>query len=164
VSNFDEEFTSEDPVLTPPKEPRPLNVEDQVWIFSCRIYKWFMKKKANHYKLVFTVKVSVITVGILQRQIVNFKGFVRNVWGDWLNGKQSVSSFKRFLQILQNLNFTHAKFIHLFISFTIIQKCYKIYNNDWRYGQQDMSPMWRPTWYKTTSGHTLKTRTRTLFT
>ncbi|XP_028407651.1 serine/threonine-protein kinase N2-like isoform X4 [Dendronephthya gigantea] len=29
VSNFDEEFTSEDPVLTPPKEPRPLNVEDQ---------------------------------------------------------------------------------------------------------------------------------------
>jgi hypothetical protein len=32
----------------------------------------------------------------------------------------------------------------------MIQKCYKIYNNDWRYGQQDMSPMWRPTWYKST--------------
>ena len=30
MSNFDEEFTSEDPVLTPPKEPRPLGVEDQV--------------------------------------------------------------------------------------------------------------------------------------
>jgi hypothetical protein len=30
VCNFDEEFTSEDPVLTPPKEPRPLTVEDQV--------------------------------------------------------------------------------------------------------------------------------------
>ena len=30
VSNFDEEFTSEDPVLTPPKEPRHLTVEEQV--------------------------------------------------------------------------------------------------------------------------------------
>jgi hypothetical protein len=44
-------------------------------------------------------------------------------------------------------------FIYLFINFTIIQN----YNNDWRYGQQDMSPMWRPTWYKPTSRHTLKT-------
>ena len=30
VSNFDEEFTSENPVLTPPKEPRPLTKEDQL--------------------------------------------------------------------------------------------------------------------------------------
>nr|XP_058969985.1 serine/threonine-protein kinase N2-like isoform X2 [Pocillopora verrucosa] len=30
VSNFDEEFTSEEPVLTPPKEARPLNSEEQV--------------------------------------------------------------------------------------------------------------------------------------
>ncbi|XP_051990124.1 serine/threonine-protein kinase N2-like isoform X2 [Xyrauchen texanus] len=29
VSNFDDEFTSEDPVLTPPREPRPLNQEEQ---------------------------------------------------------------------------------------------------------------------------------------
>lgn len=29
VSNFDEEFTSERPVLTPPKERRPLSQEDQ---------------------------------------------------------------------------------------------------------------------------------------
>jgi hypothetical protein len=28
---------------------------------------------------------------------------------------------------------------------------YKKYNNDWRYGQQDMSPMWRPTLYNTIS-------------
>jgi hypothetical protein len=42
------------------------------------------------------------------------------------------------------------------MDFTIIEK----YNNDWRYGPQDMSPMWiRPTWYKTISRHTLKTRT-----
>ena len=34
VSNFDEEFTSEDPVLTPPKEPRHLTVEDQVEFFT----------------------------------------------------------------------------------------------------------------------------------
>jgi hypothetical protein len=31
---------------------------------------------------------------------------------------------------------------------------YKKYNNDWRYGQQDMSPMCRPTWYNTISRHT----------
>ncbi|RMX41175.1 hypothetical protein pdam_00019193 [Pocillopora damicornis] len=30
VSNFDEEFTSEEPVLTPPKEARPLSSEEQV--------------------------------------------------------------------------------------------------------------------------------------
>ncbi len=30
VSNFDEEFTSEEPVLTPPKEIRPLSREEQV--------------------------------------------------------------------------------------------------------------------------------------
>jgi hypothetical protein len=41
---------------------------------------------------------------------------------------------------------------HLFINFTIIQN----YNNDWRYDQQDMSPMWRPTWYNTISRHALK--------
>ena len=29
VSNFDDEFTSEKPVLTPPKDPRILNEEDQ---------------------------------------------------------------------------------------------------------------------------------------
>ncbi|KAG8178722.1 hypothetical protein JTE90_023268 [Oedothorax gibbosus] len=29
VSNFDEEFTSERPILTPPKDPRPLTKEDQ---------------------------------------------------------------------------------------------------------------------------------------
>jgi protein kinase N len=29
VSNFDEEFTSEKPQLTPPKEPRPLTDEEQ---------------------------------------------------------------------------------------------------------------------------------------
>lgn len=29
VSNFDEEFTSEKPHLTPPKEPRPLTEQDQ---------------------------------------------------------------------------------------------------------------------------------------
>ncbi|GIY98127.1 hypothetical protein CEXT_551271 [Caerostris extrusa] len=30
VSNFDEEFTSERPILTPPKDPRPLTKEDQL--------------------------------------------------------------------------------------------------------------------------------------
>jgi protein kinase N len=29
VSNFDEEFTSEKPQLTPPKDPRPLTDEEQ---------------------------------------------------------------------------------------------------------------------------------------
>lgn len=29
VSNFDEEFTKEKPVLTPPKDYRPLNSQDQ---------------------------------------------------------------------------------------------------------------------------------------
>lgn len=29
VSNFDEEFTSEKPQLTPPKDPRPLNDVEQ---------------------------------------------------------------------------------------------------------------------------------------
>ena len=29
VSNFDEEFTSEKPVLTPPKDPRILSDDDQ---------------------------------------------------------------------------------------------------------------------------------------
>jgi len=29
VSNFDEEFTSEQPILTPPKEPRPISALDQ---------------------------------------------------------------------------------------------------------------------------------------
>lgn len=29
VSNFDEEFTSEKPQLTPPKEPRHLNDQEQ---------------------------------------------------------------------------------------------------------------------------------------
>lgn len=29
VSNFDEEFTSETPQLTPPKEPRILNEQEQ---------------------------------------------------------------------------------------------------------------------------------------
>lgn len=29
VSNFDEEFTSEKPHLTPPKEPRHMSVEEQ---------------------------------------------------------------------------------------------------------------------------------------
>ena len=32
MSNFDEEFTSEEPVLTPPKEARPLSSEEQVKI------------------------------------------------------------------------------------------------------------------------------------
>lgn len=31
VSNFDEEFTSEKPHLTPPKEPRHLNDEEQLY-------------------------------------------------------------------------------------------------------------------------------------
>ncbi len=30
ISNFDEEFTSEEPVLTPPKNPRPLRTKEQV--------------------------------------------------------------------------------------------------------------------------------------
>jgi len=30
VSNFDEEFTSEEPILTPPKEARLLSIEEQV--------------------------------------------------------------------------------------------------------------------------------------
>jgi protein kinase N len=30
VSNFDEEFTSEEPILTPPKEARSLSIEEQV--------------------------------------------------------------------------------------------------------------------------------------
>lgn len=30
VSNFDEEFTSEKPQLTPPKDPRPLNDLEQM--------------------------------------------------------------------------------------------------------------------------------------
>ena len=29
VSNFDEEFTSEKPMLTPPKDRRPLTAEEQ---------------------------------------------------------------------------------------------------------------------------------------
>ena len=29
MANFDEEFTSERPVLTPPKEARPVNTNDQ---------------------------------------------------------------------------------------------------------------------------------------
>lgn len=29
VSNFDDEFTSEAPILTPPREPRPLNSDEQ---------------------------------------------------------------------------------------------------------------------------------------
>ena len=29
VSNFDEEFTSEKPILTPPKDPRILSEDDQ---------------------------------------------------------------------------------------------------------------------------------------
>lgn len=29
VSNFDDEFTSEVPILTPPREPRVLTAEDQ---------------------------------------------------------------------------------------------------------------------------------------
>ena len=37
VSNFDEEFTSEEPVLTPPKEIRPLSNEEQVWICTIRL-------------------------------------------------------------------------------------------------------------------------------
>ena len=36
MSNFDEEFTSEEPVLTPPKEIRPLSNEEQVWICTMR--------------------------------------------------------------------------------------------------------------------------------
>lgn len=31
VSNFDEEFTSEKPQLTPPKEPRHMNAEEQAY-------------------------------------------------------------------------------------------------------------------------------------
>lgn len=31
VSNFDVEFTSEDPVLTPPRERKTLSTNDQVW-------------------------------------------------------------------------------------------------------------------------------------
>lgn len=36
VSNFDEEFTSEEPVLTPPKESRPLSREEQVCVHHSR--------------------------------------------------------------------------------------------------------------------------------
>ena len=36
VSNFDEEFTSEEPVLTPPKESRPLSREEQVCVHGSR--------------------------------------------------------------------------------------------------------------------------------
>jgi hypothetical protein len=33
----------------------------------------------NNLSLVYTIKVSVITVGILHRSIISFEGFVRNV-------------------------------------------------------------------------------------
>lgn len=33
VSNFDEEFTTERPILTPPKDPRPLTKDEQA-LFS----------------------------------------------------------------------------------------------------------------------------------
>ena len=33
ISNFDEEFTGEEPILTPPKNPRPLRSKEQVSIF-----------------------------------------------------------------------------------------------------------------------------------
>jgi hypothetical protein len=35
--------------------------------------------------MVYTIKVSVITVGILQRQFKSFEGFLRNVWGNLLS-------------------------------------------------------------------------------
>jgi hypothetical protein len=52
------------------------------------------------FTLVYTIKVSVITVGILHMKMLSFERFVRN----WLN-------VKHFLQILQNLEFTDAKFL-----------------------------------------------------
>ena len=41
-------------------------------------------KQAKELKLSegWTIKVSVITVGILHRQILSFEGFVRNVLGN----------------------------------------------------------------------------------
>lgn len=51
VSNFDEEFTSEEPVLTPPKESRPLSREEQVCVHldstiddNFPLYSWFIRR------------------------------------------------------------------------------------------------------------------------
>lgn len=47
VSNFDEEFTSEEPVLTPPKEVRPLSNDEQV-----RFSSWVMGKIVDRKSVV----------------------------------------------------------------------------------------------------------------
>ncbi len=50
-----------------------------------------------------TINVSVITPGILQTEVNSrfwIEGFVRNLWGNWLNVKHWISSLKHFFQML----------------------------------------------------------------
>lgn len=37
ISNFDEEFTGEEPILTPPKNPRPLRSKEQVSLSATKL-------------------------------------------------------------------------------------------------------------------------------
>ncbi len=64
-------------------------------------------------KLVYTIKVSVITEGIFHGYILSFEGFVRNVWESWLVVKHLVTLLKHYLQIFQifkSFN-TYARFL-----------------------------------------------------
>jgi hypothetical protein len=64
--------------------------------------------------MVHTIKVSVITVGILHRSILSFEGFVRNIWGNWfrLNTESVASniSYKFFKIPMQNSYCDHRYF------------------------------------------------------
>jgi hypothetical protein len=56
-----------------------------------------------------TIKVSAVTVGILQ--ILSFEGFVRNVWGNWLIFNTGSVFANISYKFHQNLEFTYAKFL-----------------------------------------------------
>jgi hypothetical protein len=62
--------------------------------------------------------------------LTSFEGLVRNVWANWLNVKHWFSTLKHFLQILQNIEFTDAKFKYCDAQKPLVQTslCHERYN------------------------------------
>lgn len=71
VSNFDEEFTSEEPVLTPPKESRPLSREEQVCVHRCR---W-----DSTHTLVFMISQTLFWRGKSARNVKMNLSLIRSI-------------------------------------------------------------------------------------
>lgn len=91
VSNFDEEFTSERPVLTPPKERRPLNPDDQQLFHDFSyIAEWCWARCADSLETLLGTWLCISEMGSFQAQWVEPSQYMHSVFTGQSNVTQDI--------------------------------------------------------------------------